>query len=220
MKNQIEELEELDRLKDDFLNNTTHELKTPLIPIKSQVQLWLSEDYGSLNVDQRESLSMIARNEKRLEDLLTDVVDITKIRSGKLELFKELADLADIVTTTVLDMKSFAHQRGVDLQLKLEADLPDFVFDPKRVKQVMNNLVDNALKFTKKGGEVVVTVTSEEDKVIVSVVDTGIGMSKGTLKKAFTPFYQAESAATRKYEGTGLGLIISKSFIEAHEGDN
>jgi len=246
-KKEIEKLKELDRLKDNFLNNTTHELKTPLIPIKSQVQLLLAEDYGSLNEEQKKSIEMIARNEGHLEGLVSDVVDITKIRSGKLKLVKETVNLTDIITMAVQDFQMLAKERGITLRLQLGAAFPTLTLDAKRIGQVISNLLNNALKFIplpasaypsittqglgeatagKQGyggqapqkGKVTVEVKREKDNVVVSVRDNGIGMSKKTLAKLFTPFFQAQSDEARKYGGTGLGLAISKGFVEAHRG--
>jgi len=229
LKQQITELKELDRLKDNFLNNTTHELKTPLIPIKSQVQLLLAEDYGSLNEEQKKSIEMIASNEGHLESLVDEVVDITKIRSGKLKLVLEEADLAEIITKVVQDMKQLAREKRIQLTLAPMPELGKLSLDKKRIIQVLSNLLNNALKFiplrsssyggqAPQKGKVTVEVKREKDKVVVSVVDNGIGMSKETLKKLFTPFFQAQSDEARKYEGTGLGLAISKGFVEAHGG--
>ncbi|MEE9303849.1 MAG: sensor histidine kinase [Thiotrichaceae bacterium] len=228
LEEQIEELKELDRLKDNFLNNTTHELKTPLIPIKSQTQLLLAEDYGTLNEGQKKAVQMILRNEAHLENLVNDVVDITKIRSGKLNVLLQDTDPTEIITNTVLDVEELAKEKGVVLTLQPIPELPTFPLDRKLITQVMGNLLSNALKFTPTGGEVIVEVSSRGEpatggrktprEVVTSVKDTGIGMSKETLEKLFTPFFQADSDAARKYGGSGLGLSICKGIVEAHGG--
>ena len=228
LKNQVEELKELDRLKDNFLNNTTHELKTPLIPIKSQTQLLLAEDYGTLNEGQKKAVQMISRNETHLENLVNDIVDITKIRSGNLNVHHQDTDPTQIITNAVLDMEEPANEKGLVLTLEPIPELPTFSLDRKLITQVIGNLLNNALKFTPKGGEVTVKVSSRGGpatdgkntamEVVISVKDTGIGMSKKTLEKLFTSFFQADSDAARKYGGSGLGLSICKGIVEAHGG--
>lgn len=218
LKKQIVELKELDRLKDDFLNNTTHELKTPLIPIKSQTQLLLSDSYGELNQEQKESIEMILKNETRLESLITDIMDISKSNSKKMTFVFEKANLANIITESVKNVSPVAEQRNIQLILNPIPELPALSLDEKRITQVVGNLLNNALKFTPKGGSVTVGVAKGKNAVTTKITDTGIGMSANTLKKLFTPFFQADSDAARKYPGTGLGLSISKTLIEAHGG--
>lgn len=218
LQKQIKELEELDQLKNDFLNNTSHELKTPLIPIKSQSQLLLSDTYGKLSKEQHEAVSMIYRNEERLRGLVNDVVDSSKIHSKKLNIILKEVDLAKLIEQSVQDVEELADERGITLKLKPIPRLPKLRLDARRIAQVMGNLLGNALKFTPEGGVVIVKVIKDKKGVAVSVTDTGIGMGPQTLKKLFTPFFQADSDAARKYPGTGLGLSISQGFIKAHDG--
>jgi len=214
----MEELKELDKLKDNFLNIAAHELKTPLIPIHSQVQLLMKDFYGKIEGKQKEALEMIYRNEKRLTELVTDVLDISRIRSKKLKLILDDVSLEDIVANAVSDIEKLADKEYVKVVLEPIPKLSKLRVDGKRITQVMGNLLSNALKFTPEKGEVVVKVTSNENEAVVSVRDTGIGMSKRTLRKLFTPFFQADTNITRKYGGTGLGLSICKGIIEVHGG--
>jgi signal transduction histidine kinase len=217
LEQKIEELKELDKLKDDFLNTTSHELKTPLIPIKSQLQLLLAEDYGDLNKEQKESLEMILRNEERLNKLMTDVLDISRIRSKKLRLIPKKLSLLKIIQNTVEEMKPEAKEKEIDLTIKL-ADLPEITADPTRISQVVSNLLNNAIKFTPEKGKVAIEAEKGKKEVIVKVIDTGVGISPKNLEKLFTPFFQIESGLARKHGGTGLGLVICEGIVEAHEG--
>jgi len=214
----ITEEKAAERLKNDFLNNTTHELKTPLIPIKSQSQLLLAEDYGKLNTKQKESIEMILKNETHLEGLVTDVMEISELHSKKMTFDLKPSDLKPLLENTVKDMQELAKEKGITLTLKSIPALPKLSLDEKRITQVIHNLLNNALKFTPEGGSVTVEITQNEKEVTTTVKDTGIGISPDTLKKLFTPFFQAESDEARKYPGTGLGLSIAKGFIEAHGG--
>lgn len=219
LEDQIKELKELDQLKDNFLNNTTHELKSPLIPIKSQSQLLLEDTYGALNAEQKESVEMILRNEAHLESVVGDVMDISKLRSKKIKFtFNEEGDLGKIIENAVKDMVELAKKRSITLVLKPMPELPKIRLDERRITQVIDNLLHNALKFTPAKGRITVKVEKGKKDVTVSVADTGIGMSAETLEKLFTPFFQADSDAARRYPGTGLGLSISKGFVEAHGG--
>ena len=217
LEQKIEELKELDKLKDDFLNTTSHELKTPLIPIKSQIQLLMAGDYGDLNKEQKESLEMISRNEKRLGKLVTDVLDISRFRSEKLKLIPKKFSLLKIIQNTVEEMKPGAREKEIDLTTKL-VDLPEITADPARISQVVSNLLNNAIKFTPEKGKIVIEAEKKEKEVIVKVIDTGVGISPKNLKKLFTPFFQLESGLARKHGGTGLGLVICKGIVEAHGG--
>lgn len=218
LERKIEELKELDELKDDFLNTTTHELKTPLVPIKSQTQLLLAGDYGKINKEQKEALKMIFRNEEQLKRLVDDVLDITKIESRRLKLVLENRDFGEIITNAVKNIERIAREKGIFLTLKPIPEMPKISIDRKRILQVFSNLLGNALKFTLERGKIEVEVQKKENSFVVSIKDTGIGMSKKTLEKLFTPFFQAKSDIARKYPGTGLGLSICKGIIEAHGG--
>jgi signal transduction histidine kinase len=213
----MKKLKELDQLKDDFLNIATHELKTPLVPIQAQVELLLSEDYGKLNKEQREALNMILRNEEQLNSLVSDVLDITKIKSKKLKLSKESIDIVHVINNAIKNVKVAAKKKNITLIYhKQKIILPKLFIDKKRIYQVMGNLLDNSIKFMPNGGEIEVSIKKGLEGIVVSVKDTGIGMSSGTIKKLFTPFYQSESEESRKYEGTGLGLSICKGILEKY----
>jgi len=218
MKRILEELKELDELKDDFLNTTTHELRTPLIPIKSQAELLLAGDYGELNKEQKEAMDMVLRNAVQMNSLVGDVLDITKVKSNKLKLNLKDAAIGEIVTEAVKDMKDFAKEKMITVVLGRIPELPSISLDKRRITQVISNLLHNALKFTPDKGKVSVHVKKSGNYVAVSVKDSGIGMTEKTLAKLFTPFFQADSKASRKYSGSGLGLPICKGIVEAHGG--
>jgi len=217
LEQKIEELKELDKLKDNFLNTTSHELKTPLIPIHSQAQLLLDGDFGKLNGEQKKSLEMIFRNEKRLDRLVSDVLDISRIQTKKLKIIPKKFSLTKVIKSIDGDMKLKVQEKEIDLTMKL-ADLPKIVADSDRITQVVSNLINNAIKFTPEKGKISIEVEKSEKEVVVKISDTGIGISPINLKKLFTPFVQLDTGLARKHGGTGLGLVISKGIIEAHGG--
>jgi len=213
-----EKLKELDRLKDDFLSTTTHELKTPLVPIKSQSQLLLAGDYGDLNQQQKEAVEMIYRNGETLNALSTEVLEIAKIKSNRLKLILERVDLSKIITEAVNDMKSLAEKKQLACVFLSIPKTPKTLGDAAKLRQVVVNLLDNAIKFTPEKGKVVVRLKKVKNELKVFVEDSGIGLSKSNIGKLFTPFFQVDSDVARKYRGTGLGLAVCKGIIEAHQG--
>lgn len=217
-KKMEDRLKELDRLKDEFLSVTTHELKSPLLPIKSQSQLLLAGDYGKLNIDQQKAVEMIYRNGESLNLLTGDVLDITKINSNRFKLTLQKVDLEQIIITAINDIKNFGYNKQLDISLLPLPRLPVMKLDKFRIAQVLNNLLNNAIKFSQKNGKITIEAKLQNNKVIVKVKDTGIGIAKTDIDKLFVPFSQIDSSMSRKYRGTGLGLAISKGIIEAHSG--
>jgi signal transduction histidine kinase len=211
------QLRSLDAMKDDFLNVTTHELKTPLIPIKAQSQLLLSGDFGELNAEQKKSLEMIYRNEERLSQLASDVLDITKIQSQKLKLLPEKTRLQDIIKTVLEDFSPLSKEKKQMLVSDVSA-LPALMIDSRRIVQVLGNLLSNAVKFTPEGGEIKVVAKVDRKNIVVSISDSGIGIDEKDMGKLFVPFSQIDASITKKHGGTGLGLAICKGIVEAHGG--
>ena len=217
-KQMEEKLKELDKVKDDFLAITTHELKTPLIPIKSQAQLLLAGDYGTLNEKQQKAVDMIARNSDVLNTLTGEVLDIVKIKSNSLKIVLEPVDFGAIVADAVDDFTSSTKENHITLSLLPLPDIPQMKIDKLKMKQVIGNLLDNAIKFTPENGKISIGVTKSGGEITVSVKDTGIGIKAEMIPQLFTPFFQVDNSITRKYRGTGLGLPIAKGIIEAHGG--
>ena len=210
-------LKELDEMKDEFLNIATHELKTPLIPIKSQLQLLLNNDFGQINSEQKKSLEMIFRNEERLNRLVSDVLDISRIESRKLKLMKEKASLEKIVKNTITEFIPVAKENNITIDFKTES-LPLLLIDSRRISQVIGNLLNNAIKFTPDSGKIKVELTKLGNQALIKITDTGIGISAKNLKNVFAPFFQVEIGLVRKFSGSGLGLSICKGIVEAHNG--
>ena len=210
-------LEESDRLKDEFMNIAAHELKTPLVPIKGYISM-LNDDISKNGDDNRKkSMEIILRNVDRLENLINDILDISKLESGAMKFNMEDVDIVEIINNSIQDMKSFAYQKGLDIEAEIKGKLPSIKGDKARLTQVITNLLNNAIKFTEKG-KIKVTAERSNGNIIVSVEDTGIGIAKENIGKLFTKFYQVDSSLGRRYGGTGLGLAICKRIIEHHGG--
>jgi signal transduction histidine kinase len=208
-----QKLKEADKIKDEFINVAAHELRTPIQPI-----LGLADILRSKQTDggqEAEYMDVIIRNAKRLQRLTEDILDITRIESKSLGLKKELFNLSELILSAIADSNNQVAKEHKDTNLKLEfIDSKEGIFieaDRGRINQVILNLLSNAIKFTNEG-TVSVAAVPNNIEIVVSISDTGIGIDSEILPRLFTKF------ATKSTTGTGLGLFISKSIIEAHGG--
>jgi PAS domain S-box-containing protein len=217
---QVEEkMKELDKLKDDFLSLTTHELKSPITPIKAQAQLLLKGEYGDLNTEQKDAIEMIHRNSEILDILSGEVLELSKIRSNKLNLVLEEADLGETLIDVVNIIKMYADAKKISISISPIPEMSKISMDKMRVKHAILNLLTNAIKFTQDNGSINIKVIKKENGVAVAIKDSGIDIEGSAMTKIFEPFFQVNSAVNRKYHGTGLGLTIAKGIVEAHGGN-
>ena len=214
----LERLKELDKMKNNFLTVTTHELKAPLVPIKSQLQMLMAGDYGELNPEQKNALDMIYRNEEALDILSSRILEITKIESGQLKIFLESTVLAELIQESYDGLKQVAKQKEIKFKSLLLPELPKIKLDKIRIGQVINNLLENSIKFTPRGGTISMEAMKKGNYIIIKVKDTGIGIARKDMGKLFIPFFQLDNNLNRKYRGSGLGLSISKGIVELHGG--
>lgn len=203
--------------KNEFLATISHELRTPLNAIIGFNQCLLMEMDGPINEEQQISLEKIEKSSLHLLNLINDILDWTKIEAHRMELEIKSYNIVDIVKSCMDEMQSFAHQKGLKVNLSFPYAHMILKIDKVRMRQVLLNLLSNAIKFTKQGS-ITVTLLNEPLDIIIHVNDTGIGLHPKEIAKIFQPFSQADSSITRKYGGTGLGLIISKKIIELHGG--
>ncbi len=213
-----EDLVRLTKLKSDFLARMSHELRTPLNSIIGFSDLMLAEGCGPLNDEQRDALERVKRNGANLLQLINDILDISKIEADRLALKLGAVSLRVVVDNAIGTLMLRASDKKIALTAAVGPDLPTLYTDEVRLLQILNNLLSNAVKFTERGGVTLTAGAAEGDRVVISVQDTGIGMSPEDLPQLFTEFYQADSSHTRRYEGTGLGLAITKRLTEALGG--
>ncbi|MEE3720042.1 PAS domain S-box protein [Tumidithrix elongata RA019] len=222
-----QELAHATRLKDEFLANMSHELRTPLNAILGITEGLQEEVFGFLNEQQKKLLETIDSSGNHLLELINDILDLAKIESGKVTLDCALTNIAHLCQSSLVFVKQQAMQKNQKLNERISPFLPDLVIDERRVRQVLINLLNNAVKFTPEGGSITLEVTLENEMdsterllhwIRFSVIDTGIGIAPDDLKKLFQPFIQVDSALNRKYEGTGLGLSLVKGIVELHGG--
>ncbi len=197
-----------------FTADASHELRTPLAVILSQVELALSRQRDGPAY--RESLEACGRAAGRMKSLVDDLLTLARADSGKLELRVEPVDLARIAEETAALLEPLAHERTARI-LVMTSPAP-LKGDPERLSQVLANLLSNAIQYTRPGGQVTVTVRSDNDSAIVAVEDTGAGIPESDLPLIFDRFHRVDTARSRKSGGSGLGLSICRSIVEAHGG--
>jgi len=212
-------LEALNRIKSEFVSIVSHDLKTPLTSIKNAVQLLMTEKAGALNESQKRFMSMASRNIDRLARLINDLLDLSKLEAGKMELRLSEVDIKYLIQHAIETFKSRADEKSIRLRMDCPETLPTVYADSDRIEQVFYNLIDNALKFTPENGQIVVSVQDMGDKVGAIVEDTGVGISPDKQQHIFDQFYQVEDTLSRTTQGAGLGLSIVKQLIEAHGGE-
>ena len=226
LEQQNQELEAATRLKEEFMATTSHELRTPLTAILGFSNVLLQEFFGELNAKQKDYLSRIHGSGQHLLDLINDILDLSRLEANRLDLEPQLIFIEDLCRNVM----SFVYEQAQKKQLRLEADIsPDLeyvVADARRLKQMLLNLLTNAIKFTPEGGQVGLKIgyAPETDPVHMSrilhftVWDTGVGIAEADQARLFSPFTQIDSSLARYHEGTGLGLVITRKLAELHGG--
>jgi two-component system CheB/CheR fusion protein len=210
------QLAEADRRKNEFLAVLSHELRNPLAPITNSLYIL---DHAPPGGDQaNRAKEVIGRQVAQLSHLVNDLLDVTRITRGKAQLQKERLELNEVVRRAVEDNRSSFDRVGIRLELVPASRLVPVIADGARIAQVVGNLLQNAAKFTSKGGYARVLVAVEEGEAIVRVVDNGVGIAQGTLARLFEPFMQAEQTLDRNKGGLGLGLALVKGLVELHGG--
>jgi signal transduction histidine kinase/GGDEF domain-containing protein len=221
-----QELRRVDAMKSEFVSVASHELRTPLAAIKNAVQLMLSGKTGEVNENQEKFLSMADRNINRLTNILNDLLSLSRIESGKIELNFQNVALKRIIELTASSIRPQADVKSIQIEVGVPEQLPAVYGDPEKIEQILTNLIGNSIKFTAEGGKILITAKplpkgkegGYGDRVDVSVIDTGIGIPPEHLESIFEKFHQVEGSLHRSVSGTGLGLAITKGLVEAHQG--
>lgn len=208
------------RTKSEFLANMSHELRTPLNAIIGFSQLIGRQSFGPLGNDKyREYANDVTAAGLHLLDLINDILDVSKIESGKFTLFEEEISIEQLTCDVMRFLRKRAEDAGLHLAQSLPSTLPHVMADERKLKQILLNLLTNAIKFTDRGGSVTLTVMLDDSEdVIIEVADTGIGIPPDKMLKVLEPFGQVENAMTKRHEGAGLGLPLSKGLAELHGG--
>jgi PAS domain S-box-containing protein len=213
-----EEVARANQLKSQFLANMSHELRTPLNAVVGFSELMLDEVPGKINEDQRQCLTDILQSSRHLLSLINEVLDLSKIESGRLEFRQEEVALTEVLESLTRTMMPILTPRQQSLDISLEEGLPPIRSDMGRLGQVLLNLVDNASKFTPDGGKLRVEAVRDGDWCQISVIDNGIGIQKEDQERIFEPFSRLDNPLGRQRGGTGLGLTLVKQIVEKYGG--
>lgn len=231
------QLEKANKIKSDFLAIMSHELRTPLTAIIGFTEIMLENVLGALNKEQKDSLSEVLKNAENLLELINSILDLAKVEAGKMELSLEKFPVMDIVSEVQQTVAPLVSRKGQRLVVDVPKDIPSLQADPRKLRQILLNLVGNAIKFTPDRGEIFISVRYFRKADVLTqefhldprryvnggvfrlaVRDTGIGIKADQLSHLFDIFQQVDSTFTRRYQGTGLGLALSKQLVELHKG--
>ncbi|WP_406662039.1 ATP-binding protein [Methanolobus sp. ZRKC3] len=206
------------RTKSEFLTNMSHELRTPLNSVIGFSQLLEDESFGDLNEKQVRYVSNIQKSGRHLLNLINNILDISKIETGEMTLYPEHIRVSECFNEIVMLMEPMANKKYIDLISNVEPVDMGIYADRMMIKEILYNLLSNALKFTPVKGNVWINAKYVNEKLQISVSDTGIGIPRNELKTIFEPFKQVDSSISREYGGTGLGLALVKQYVEMHNG--
>jgi signal transduction histidine kinase len=218
MEKANKELQKLDQLKSDFVSTVSHELRTPLSITKEALSLVLDRIPGEINEKQSTILNTAKSNIDRLANIINELLDISKIEAGKVEIKRKLLDIVAIVKQVVSGFEEQAKEKNLKLKTDFSASEIEIYADPDKMIQIFTNLVNNAIKFTEKGS-IEISVKELEGKIECAVSDTGIGISQDNLPKVFDKFQQFGRVIGSGERGTGLGLSIVKGLVDTHKGN-
>ncbi|AFY99619.1 ATP-binding protein [Calothrix sp. PCC 6303] len=219
-----EELIQSTRLKDEFLATMSHELRTPLNAILGMTEALQDEIFGDINEKQLQALATVERSGNHLLELINDILDVSKILSGQIELNYTNTAIIPLCQQSLEFIQPQAARKSIQLKSKFSVDLPDFRIDERRIRQVLINLLNNAVKFTPEGGAITLEAIypikiKQRNYLQIFVKDTGIGIASEDIQRIFEPFIQLDSNLNRKFEGTGLGLTLVRRIVELHGGE-
>ncbi len=215
-----ERAEVANRVKSEFLANMSHELRTPLNAIIGFSDVILSGVFGEVDSRKTEYLTNIRDSGTHLLSIINDILDVSRIEAGQMQLRDEYIAITELINSAMLLIQERGEKAKLKLRKNVEKDLPLIRVDSQRMKQIILNILANAVKFTPNGGAVTISAKMNKKKqMLITVKDTGIGMNKKDIEIALTPFGQADSRLVRKYEGTGLGLPLTKNLVELHDAE-
>ncbi|MFH1654869.1 MAG: ATP-binding protein [Pseudomonadota bacterium] len=214
----ITEEKEMDKMKTEFVSTVSHELRTPLTTIKEFISIISKEIPGRLTKDQKKYVDIVKGNVDRLTRLITNLLDISKIEAGKVDIKKQLVDITNLVNEIVSSFTPELKGKHIELKSLFSATAIAVYVDPDKITQVFTNLISNAMKFTPEKGKITVEIKDTEKEIVCSVTDTGKGIGKDDMDRLFGKFQQFDRIAGAGAKGTGLGLAISKELVELHKG--
>ena len=214
----LERLSEAARMKLEFLTIMTHQIRAPFANLRWVIDLLLSEKIGSFGEKQEEYFKILRENSQRLGELIDKIITVAKIEQGKLPLRKDPFFLKELIEKVILEFKPFTEASNVKIKLEAPENLPQVLGDASQIREVVENFVDNAIKYIKESSEIKISLLEKGKNIYFEVKDFGVGIPKEDQKYIFRKFFRSESVIKHQTQGSGLGLFIAKSIIEAHQG--
>lgn len=216
-KNQ--QLEQMDKTKDEFLSMASHQLRTPLTSVKGYISMVLEGDAGAISPAQRQLLEEAYTSSERMVHLIGDFLNVSRLQTGKFIIDTKKCDLAQITQQEVDGMQQIAATHSIVVKFKRPARFPELYLDEGKIRQVIMNFLDNAIYYSPEGKQIIVKLAIEDGEAVLRVVDTGLGVPAAAAKKLFTKFYRADNARRQRPDGTGIGLYLAKKVIDGHHGN-
>ena len=214
-----EKLQKLDEIKSNFISVVAHQLRTPLSGVKWTLSMLLNGDMGPLNNDQKIFLIKSYESNTRMITLVNDMLVTDRIQSGKVHYGFEHIDIINLLDNVLFEISPQASKKNISIKYKNKFEnLPQAYVDPETMRAVLQNLMENAIKYTIEGGKIEIDVKKENDYLVVSIADNGIGIPKDQVKDVFTRFIRARNAIKQETDGSGLGLYIAKTMVEKNSG--
>jgi len=213
------QLQRLDEAKNEFISMASHQLRTPLTSIKGYLDMMLEGDLGKISPTQRAVLREAFSSSERMVRLINDFLNVSRLQTGKFTIDKQSVDIAQILRDEVSLLKVVADQRSVEMVLKIDKKIPSLAVDSEKIRQVMLNMIDNAIYYSNPHKKVVITLKSSGKMIEFSVKDSGIGVPKSEQANLFGKFFRGTNAKKRRPDGTGVGLFLAKKVILSHDGE-
>lgn len=211
-------LRELDQLKTEFISVASHQLRTPLSAIKWVLKMLMDGDVGEISKDQKDLLEKGYQSNERMISLINDLLNVSRIEEERFQYRFVESSLIDIVNRLVDEMKMMMERKSIVFEKKIDRHIPLMRLDPQKMHLAVQNLLDNAIKYTPEGGKITVYISREKQDVICSIQDSGVGIPDDQKDRVFTKFFRGDNVIRMQTQGTGLGLFISRSIIEKHDG--
>jgi signal transduction histidine kinase len=208
----------IERMKTEFVSISAHQLRTPLSAIKWTLKMFLDGDLGELTKEQREFLEKTYKSNERMINLINDLLNVTRIEEGRYLYRPVLADIVPICQSVIDSYREEIEKKNLKFEFKKPKELPKVRVDIEKISLAIQNLLENAIRYNREGGEIEIVLKEKEKEIEFSIRDTGIGIPKDQQNRVFTKFFRAPNAMRMETEGSGLGLFITKNIIEAHGG--
>lgn len=214
----FEKLAEASRMKSEFVSIVSHQLRSPLSNLKWVIEFLMSGRIASVTEKQLEYLKILKENNKRMEDLISDLLIVSRIEQGSFLLKKEKISLKDLTERTIKEMGIFSKASNVEIKLEVKGNPPQIISDPFQIKLVIENLLDNAIRYIKGRGKVVIKLEKKKENIYFEIKDNGVGVPKDDQKYLFQRFFRSSNILKQQTDGSGLGLYITKSIIKKSGG--